>query len=132
MMSAKSNQEPLRCPPLGIRQQLHDGRHHQVRGLGRLNVHAVNRVDPHDRDAEPFLPHERISLTSALRAFTQGSAWAHRLDVETGILEPGRLADIVVLDRDVYDRGTGPIGDARVRLTMVEGEPVHDPDRLLS
>jgi predicted amidohydrolase YtcJ len=93
---------------------------------------AVNRVGAHDRGAEPLLPGEAISLTSGLRAFTQGSAWANRLDEDTGILEPGRLADIVVLDRDVYDRGAGGIGDARVRLTMVEGEPVHDPDGMLS
>ncbi len=93
---------------------------------------AVNRAGAHDRGAEPLLPEEAISLTSGLRAFTQGSAWAHRLDGETGILEPGRLADLVVLDRDVYDRGVGSIGDARVRLTMVEGEPVHDPDGMLS
>jgi predicted amidohydrolase YtcJ len=82
--------------------------------------------------AEPFLPTEAISLTSGLRAFTQGSAWTQRLDEDTGILEPGRFADVVVLDRDLYDRGAGPIGDARVRLTMVEGEPVHDPDGMLS
>lgn len=93
---------------------------------------AVNRVGPDDRGAEPLLPHEAISLTSALRAFTQGSAWAHRLDDETGVLERGRLADLCVLDRDVYDRGAGPIGDARVRLTMVEGEPVFDPGCLLA
>jgi hypothetical protein len=93
---------------------------------------AVNRVGPHDRDAEPLLPNEAISLTSGLRAFTQGAAWAHRLEDETGVLAAGRLADLVVLDRDVYDRGAGAIGDARVRLTMVDGEPVHDPAGLLS
>jgi hypothetical protein len=93
---------------------------------------AVNRAGTHDRDAEPFLPDEAISLTAALRAFTQGSAWAHGLDGETAILEPGRLADLVVLDRDAYDRGAGPIGDGRVRLTMVEGRPVHDSGGWLS
>jgi predicted amidohydrolase YtcJ len=35
-------------------------------------------------------------------------------------------ADLVVLDRDLFDRGAGPIGDARVLLTLVEGEPVYD------
>jgi predicted amidohydrolase YtcJ len=48
------------------------------------------------------------------------------LEQETGSLEPGKLADLVVLDRDVFDRGAGPIGDARVVLTLVEGEPVFD------
>ncbi len=89
---------------------------------------AVTRVGPWDRGAEPFLPGEAISLTSALRAYTAGAAWANGLDAETGVLEYGRLGDICVLDRDVYDREAGPIGDATVRLTLVEGEPVFDPD----
>jgi predicted amidohydrolase YtcJ len=38
------------------------------------------------------------------------------------------LADLVVLDRDLFDRGAGEIGDARVVLTMVEGATVYaDP-----
>ena len=36
----------------------------------------------------------------------------------------GKLADLVVLDRDVFDRGAGAIGDASVVLTMVEGKTV--------
>jgi predicted amidohydrolase YtcJ len=48
------------------------------------------------------------------------------LEDETGTIEPGKLADLVVLDRDLFDRGAGPIGDAQVVLTMVEGEPVYD------
>ena len=50
------------------------------------------------------------------------------LDDETGTLEPAKLADLVVLDRDILDPGSGPIGDARVLLTLVEGEAVYaDP-----
>jgi hypothetical protein len=77
----------------------------------------------------PFLPDERIDLDAALRAFTSGGAWVDRLDAAAGSLEPGMLADLVVLDRDLYDRGAGEIGDARVLLTMVDGDPVHlDPE----
>jgi predicted amidohydrolase YtcJ len=90
---------------------------------------AVNRVAPESRGIEPpFLPDERLDLASALGAFTTGAAWANGLDHETGTLEPGRLADLVVLDRDVFDRGAGEIGDARVLLTLSEGIAVHaDP-----
>ena len=50
------------------------------------------------------------------------------LEAETGTIEPRKLADLVVLDRDVLDPGAGPIGDARVLLTLVEGEAVYaDP-----
>ena len=91
---------------------------------------AVNRVVPGSRGMEPpFLPDERIDLDAALRAFTSGGAWVDRLDAAAGSLEPGMLADLVVLDRDLYDRGAGEIGDARVLLTMVDGDPVHlDPE----
>jgi predicted amidohydrolase YtcJ len=90
---------------------------------------AVNRVVPGSRGAEPpFLPEERIDLDAALRAFTSGGSWVHRLDGAAASLEPGMLADLVVLDRDLFDRGAGEIGDARVVLTMVEGAAVHaDP-----
>lgn len=90
---------------------------------------AVNRVAKESRGIEPpFLPDERIDLESAMRAFTIGAAWANGLDAETGTLAPGKLADLVVLDRDVFDRGAGEIGDARVLLTLSEGTAVHaDP-----
>lgn len=90
---------------------------------------AVNRVAPESRGIEPpFLPEERLDLASALGAFTIGAAWANGLDDETGSLERGKLADLVVLDRDLFDRGAGEIGDARVLLTLSEGIAVHaDP-----
>ena len=57
-----------------------------------------------------------------------GSAYVNFLDDVTGSLEPGKLADLAVLDRDVLDPGAGSIADARVLLTLVEGEAVYaDP-----
>jgi predicted amidohydrolase YtcJ len=77
---------------------------------------------------EPLLPDEAIELPTALATFTAGSAYVNFLEAETGSLEPAKLADLVVLDRDVLDPGAGPIGDARVLLTLAEGEAVYaDP-----
>jgi predicted amidohydrolase YtcJ len=92
--------------------------------LPQLEV-AVTRVYPETRDLEPLVPGEAMDLPTALRAFTMGSAYVNFLDGETGSLEPGKLADIVVLDRDVLDPGSGSIGDARVLLTLSEGEAVY-------
>jgi predicted amidohydrolase YtcJ len=89
---------------------------------------AVNRVLPDTRDAAPFLPDERLSLDSALRAFTIGSAFVNHLDAETGTIEVGKLADLVVLDRDLRAPDAGPIGDASVRMTFVDGEEVFSAD----
>jgi predicted amidohydrolase YtcJ len=86
---------------------------------------AVRRVDPGDPDGEPFLPDERVDLPAAIDAFTSGSAYALRLEAETGSVTPGKLADLAVLD---LDPAAGPIAGARVLATLVEGEPVHaDP-----
>ncbi len=58
-----------------------------------------------------------------------GSAFVNRLDDSTGSITRGKLADLVVLDRNLFSAACGPIGDARVLLTMVEGVPVFsDPD----
>ena len=85
---------------------------------------AVNRVAPDTRDVAPFLPDERLTLDAALRAFTIGSAYVNHLDAETGTIEVGKLADLVVLDRNLRDERAGPIGDATVRQTFVEGQEV--------
>jgi predicted amidohydrolase YtcJ len=89
---------------------------------------AVTRVDPRHRDSEPFLPLERIQLAQALAAFTRGSAFVNRLDANTGVIAPGMLADLVVVDRDIAAPDAGPIGDARALLTMVDGKVVHEGD----
>jgi predicted amidohydrolase YtcJ len=89
---------------------------------------AVTRVAPETRDLAPFIPGERLTLDEALRAFTSGSAYVNHLDADTGTIEVGKLADLVVLDRDIRDRGAGPIGDATVRETFVEGRSVFSAD----
>jgi predicted amidohydrolase YtcJ len=73
-----------------------------------------------------MLPDERLDLPTAIAAQTRGSAYVNFLDEETGTIEEGKLADLVVLDRDIFDPGAGPVGDARVLLTLSEGDPVYD------
>ena len=55
-----------------------------------------------------------------------GSAYVNHLDTETGTLEVGKAADLAVLDRDLFDRGAGAIGEARVLATFVDGAPVYE------
>jgi predicted amidohydrolase YtcJ len=87
---------------------------------------AVTRVEHPNRDTEPMLPEEALDLETAVAAFTHGSAYVNFLDDETGSIDPGKLADLVVLDRDLFDSCASPVGDARVILTLVEGEAVFD------
>ena len=91
---------------------------------------AVTRTSPEARGREPFLPGEAIDLETALRAFTMGSAWANHRDDTTGSIEVGKLADLVVLDRDIEREPANRLGDARVLLTLVEGEAVFEEPAL--
>ena len=92
---------------------------------------AVERVADVSRgEAEPLLPDERLDLIDALAAFTSGSAYVNHLDDETGTLEVGKLADLAVLDRDLFDRGAGAIGQATVIGTFIEGVPVFEDPAL--
>lgn len=91
---------------------------------------AVRRVDPDHRERAPFLPDEAIDLETALLAYTMGGAWANHLDDMTGSIEVGKLADLVVLDRDIAAAPKDRLADARVLLTLVEGETVHEDSAL--
>lgn len=84
---------------------------------------AVNRVAL-DEDTEPLLPTEALSVQQAFAAYTSGSAHVNHLD-ETGMLAPGALADLAVLDRDPFLVERDAIGATRVRATYVEGRPVY-------
>lgn len=86
---------------------------------------AVTRVTPHDRSGRAFFPEECISLAEAIAAFTAGSAYVNHLDRETGSIEIGRKADLVVVDRDIFDPDAGPIGDVSVSMTIVDGQVVY-------
>ena len=85
---------------------------------------AVRRVAPETRDAEPFLPEERLSLDQALAAFTTVSAFVNHLDAETGTIEVGKLADLAILDGNLRSPAAGPIGDIRVQSTYIGGRRV--------
>jgi predicted amidohydrolase YtcJ len=87
---------------------------------------AVTRINPDRRHDDVFLPDQCLDLTTALRAFTLGSAYVNRREASSGSLEAGKLADIAVLDRNLFDPAVGPIGDAEVLLTIVRGQVVYE------
>ena len=87
---------------------------------------AVNRTTRDGRPAGGWLPHERLSLAEALAGYTSGSAWAAHQDGMKGTLEPGMLADVVVLDRDLFAITPSEIVAASVRATVLAGKIVYD------
>ncbi len=88
---------------------------------------AVNRALPGAAGpaAEPFLPEQRVDLATALAAYTTGSAYVNHLDDETGAIELGKLADLVVLDRDPFEHPAADIGTTAVVATYVQGQQVY-------
>jgi predicted amidohydrolase YtcJ len=88
---------------------------------------AVNRSLPGATgpEAEPFLPAQRLDLAEALAAYTIGSAYVNHLDDVTGTIERGKLADLVVLDRDPFAHPAADIGGTGVAATYVQGQEVY-------
>jgi predicted amidohydrolase YtcJ len=87
----------------------------------------VTRVADESRGVgRPFLPEQRLTLAEAIAAFTIGSAYVNHLDADTGSIEVGKLADLAVVDRDLFAPDAGPIGDGRVLATFVGGAAVFE------
>ncbi len=87
---------------------------------------AVTRRTLDGRHPGGWVPSQRITLDEALRAYTSGAAYAGFQDSELGILRPGMLADLVLLDRDLSAIPPETIGTAKVCLTMVGGRIVFE------
>jgi predicted amidohydrolase YtcJ len=96
---------------------------HRAAGAGALRDAAGSRGLPGPR---PFLPEQAVDLATAIAGYTIAAAYVNRLDAGTGSIEVGRLADLVVLDRNLFERPVGEIAEARPLLTLVEGQKVHE------
>ncbi|MSQ91611.1 MAG: amidohydrolase [Gammaproteobacteria bacterium] len=86
---------------------------------------AVTRMGALGDTNVPFIPEERINLPEAIAAFTINAAYVNRLEKQTGSVEVGKLADLVVLDRNLFAIPATEISDAKVLVTLFEGKPVH-------
>ena len=73
---------------------------------------------------QTFEPQERLTAAEAIFAYTQGSAFAEFRETRLGRLEPGYLADFVVLDRDLLTASPREILGTRVLQTVVGGRTV--------
>ena len=82
---------------------------------------AVTRRHADGSPADGYFPEQRMRREEALRGFTAWAAYAAFAEGESGSLEPGKLADLVVLDRDIVRAPPQEILEAVVILTMVDG-----------
>jgi predicted amidohydrolase YtcJ len=86
---------------------------------------AVTRQTIEGTPLGGWLPQERISLDDAIRGYTLGAAFAGHREKTEGSLEPGKLADLIVLARDLFKIAPNEIAKAEVLMTMVGGKVVY-------
>lgn len=86
---------------------------------------AVTRIESLGNEGEPLFAEEGISVEEAIAAYTIHAAFANFLDESTGSIEVGKLADLVVLERNLLTIPAFEISDAKVLATYLEGRPVY-------
>ncbi|HJU68414.1 MAG TPA: amidohydrolase family protein, partial [Gemmatimonadaceae bacterium] len=87
---------------------------------------AVTRRTIDEKQPGGWVPEQKITVEEALRAYTIGSAHAEFAETEKGSLERGKLADFVLLDRDLTRVPPESIREALVMMTVVGGQVVFD------
>jgi len=83
---------------------------------------ALTRKTREGTPAGGFVPNERITLEDTIKAYTLGAAFAGRREKTEGSIEPGKLADLIVLSQDLFKIDAMQIAKTKVLLTMVGGK----------
>jgi len=84
---------------------------------------AITRQN--ETGTQTFQPQEKISLNEAIYAYTQASAFAEFREHQKGRLEPGYLADLIVLNRDITTATPQQLLYTKVLRTIMNGETVY-------
>jgi predicted amidohydrolase YtcJ len=90
---------------------------------------AVNRQTLDGKHPGGWFPEQKVTLAQAIRAYTLDAAYAAFMEDRTGSLTPGKYADLVVLDTDLFAVPADRIKDAKVDLTMLAGRVVYERTR---
>ena len=104
-------------------------RHRCPDGAAGGDPQPVHRHDPavEPGSSLPAPPGEPVlDLATALRGMTLDAAWSCGDELERGSLEPGKLADLTVIDTDPFERGPEALLDAHVLRTIVGGRTVYE------
>ncbi|HYP20615.1 MAG TPA: amidohydrolase [Chloroflexia bacterium] len=97
-----------------------------------VGIHAaVTRQDEQGQPEGGWYPQERLTVEEAVRAYTESaSRSAPYLPAVTGTLTPGSVADLLLLDRDIFKIDPSEIKDARPLATLVGGKATYDAEGL--
>jgi predicted amidohydrolase YtcJ len=87
---------------------------------------AVTRRTLDGKNSKGWVPEQKISVEEAVRAYTLGSAYAEFQESVKGSIGVGKLADIVILSRDIFKIDPKDIQNAKVLMTLVDGRVVYE------
>ena len=86
---------------------------------------AITRQDHHDQPPGGWYPAQAMTRLEAFRAFTLNAAYAAHQEHAMGSLEPGKWADFILIDRDIFTVPARDIWSTKVLQTWVAGKPVY-------
>jgi predicted amidohydrolase YtcJ len=89
---------------------------------------AVTRQTSEGKPPEGFVPSERLTVAQAVEGYTIGAAYAGHLEKTEGSLETGKVADVIMVDRNIFEIEPHTIDQTKVVLTIVGGKIVYEAD----
>jgi hypothetical protein len=90
---------------------------------------AVTRRTLDNKHPDGWVPEQKITVEQALQAYTSGSAYAGFMEKDRGVLQPGMLADFVLLEKDIRNIDPATIREVKVMKTVVGGKVVYERNR---
>ena len=90
---------------------------------------AITRQQPWDGYPEGgFVPEQRITLGQVLQGYTYGAAYVENFEDRIGTLQPGKLADLVIMDRNLFASAPEELLEAKPLYTFIDGEVVYQAE----
>jgi len=87
---------------------------------------TVTREHPDGMQDGVYWPEERLDLAETLKIFTLNGAKALKIEKEAGTLEVGKLANLIVLDRNLFEIDKSEISETKVLQTWYRGNRVYN------
>jgi predicted amidohydrolase YtcJ len=87
---------------------------------------AVTRATLDGKNPQGWVPEQKLTVAETVYAYTMGSAYAEFQENEKGSITPGKFADLVILNQDIFRIDPVAIKDVRVEMTIVGGKIVWD------
>jgi predicted amidohydrolase YtcJ len=87
---------------------------------------TVTRGTPGKPDVPKMSPEQALTVAEVIKAYTINVAWSLRIDEETGSIEPGKYADMIVLNHNLFEIPETAIHRTEVQRTVFKGEVVYE------